>query len=108
VEARVKAAAGWQAAGVLVDQGTTYRVAAEGTWRTSRAGKPCSADGAAGGRGRLVAVVFHDFVLSAVIPLGESATFTPPEAGRLFLRCDDDWTQLADNDGEMGVAITRD
>ncbi|MFM8735403.1 MAG: hypothetical protein ACKOC8_09435 [Pirellulales bacterium] len=106
-ESRVKASAGWQAAGLLVEEGTTYRVTAEGTWRTARGGEPCSADGAAAGRGRLVAVVFHDFALSSVIPLGRDASFTPPESGRLFLRCDDDWTQLADNDGELAVAITR-
>lgn len=60
-----------------------------------------------GGRGRLVAVVFRDFALSRVIPLGTATTFTPPESGRLFLRCDDDRTQLADNNGELAVTITR-
>jgi hypothetical protein len=30
-----------------------------------------------------------------------------PTAGQLFLRCADDWTQLADNEGELTVTISR-
>jgi hypothetical protein len=30
-----------------------------------------------------------------------------PTAGQLFLRCDDAWTELADNDGELTVTIRR-
>lgn len=104
--ATVKAAAGWQAAGVSVQAGTPYAIDAAGTWRTAEAGSPCDANGDAG-RGRLVAVVFRDYAISPPIPLGVAAEFTAPCDGQLFLRCDDDWTQLADNDGQIEVTITR-
>ena len=103
---RVKAAAGWQAAGVAVEAGATYAIEARGTWRTAKAGSPCDADGEAG-HGRLVGTVFRDYTLSSSIPLGATAEFTSPCDGQLFLRCDDDWTQLADNDGQIEVTITR-
>lgn len=104
--AKIRAAAGWQAAGVAVEAGATYAIAAEGTWRTAKAASPCDADGDTG-RGRLMGTLFHDFSLSPPIPLGAAAEFTAACAGQLFLRCEDDWTQLADNDGQLEVTITR-
>ena len=101
---RVKAAAGWQAAGVEIVAGSTYEIEAAGTWRTAEAGAACDADGDSG-RGRLVAAVFSDYALSPPFPLGAEASFVAPRDGRLMLRCDDDWTQLADNDGQLAVAI---
>jgi hypothetical protein len=105
--AEVKAAAGWQAGGVTLEKGATYRIEAEGTWRTAQAGEAVGPDGHADGRGRLVAVVFHDFTLEPPVPLGARCEFKATADGRLFLRCDDDWTQLADNDGEVAVTIRR-
>ena len=104
--ATVQAARGWQASGVTVEKDLAYAIAAPGTWRTTTAGEPCDADGDAG-RGRLVAAVFHNFTLTAELPLGAAATFVAPTAGQLFLRCADDWTQLADNEGELTVTISR-
>lgn len=110
-KATVKAAAGWQASGVTVAQGDTYAVHATGTWRTAAAGAECSAAGDDTGRGRLEAAVLSEsaegFALSDAIPLGAQCTFTAPTDGRLMLRCADDWTQLADNDGEIEVTIRR-
>jgi len=105
--AEVRAAAGWQASGVTVEKGAEYRIEAEGTWRTAAAGTPVGAAGHADGHGRLVAAVFHDFTLEPPVAVGSQAGFTAPADGRLFLRCDDDWTQLADNDGEIAVTIRR-
>lgn len=106
-KATVKAAAGWQATGILVDQQTRYEVEARGTWQLAPAAAPDGADGDRDGHGRLVAAVFHDFTLTPAIPLGAKATFTPPASGQLFLRCADDWTQLADNEGEITVTVQR-
>ena len=110
-ESTVKAAAGWQASGVTVERGSTYDVQAEGTWRTAAAGADCPADGDDTGRGRLQAAVLSEsadgFALSDAIPLAAQGTFTAPSGGRLMLRCADDWTQLADNDGEIEVTIRR-
>jgi len=104
---RVKAAAGWQATGVMVERGGAYEIVAEGTWRTAPAAAPLTADGDAAGHGRLVATIFHDFALEPELPLGMTGEFTATTDGRLFLRCADDWTQLGDNDGELDVTIRR-
>jgi hypothetical protein len=100
-------AAGWQATGILVEHQTRYDVEARGTWQLAPAAAPGSADGDRGGHGRLVAAIFHDFTLTPAIPLGAKATFAPPASGQLFLRCADDWTQLADNEGELAITLRR-
>lgn len=107
VKVKIKAQAGWQASKVLVEEGTAYEIAADGTWRIAAAGKPLTADGEADGRGRLVGAVFSDFTLSKETPLGVKASLTPLTSGQLFLRCVDTWTELADNDGEVTVIIRR-
>ena len=109
VQAEVRAAAGWQASGLRVERGVAYEVTAEGRWRTAPAAEPLAADGDDDGRGRLVGVVFRDreYALTAPIPLGSKRSFTAPEEGQLFLRCADDWTQLADNDGAIAVTLRR-
>lgn len=106
-KATVKAAAGWQPAGILVDQGATYAIEARGEWQLAPGASSTGADGDAGGHGRLVATVFDDFSLGPPITLGAQTTFTAPRNGQLFLRCADDWTQLADNTGEIAVTIRR-
>ncbi len=109
VKAEVKARAGWQASGLRVERGVRYEAVAEGAWRTAPAGEPIGADGDQDGHGRLVAVVFREeaFAVGAPLPLGAMRAFTPVEDGQLFLRCDDDWTQLGDNDGAIAVTLRR-
>ncbi|RLT16774.1 MAG: hypothetical protein DWI27_08055 [Planctomycetota bacterium] len=108
---KVKAAAGWQASGLTVERGDDYAVQADGDWKTATAGEPCTAAGAGAGRGRLEAAVLAEadggFTLSAPIALGPTCTFTAPITGQLVLRCADDWTQLADNEGELEVTLRR-
>ena len=103
----VAAAAGWQAAGITVEKGATYEIEAAGTWQTAKAAAAGGADGDSASHGRLVATIFHDFALTKEIPLGARSSFVAPSDGQLFLRCDDDWTQLADNEGELAVTIRR-
>ena len=111
LKATVKAKGGWQASGLEVDQAARYACQATGTWQTAAAGAPCSAAGDAAGRGRLEGAVLAEtdagFTLSDPFALGEKGTFTAPAAGRLVLRCADDWTQLGDNDGEVEVTLRR-
>ena len=111
LKATVKAKGGWQASGLEVDQAARYACQATGTWQTAAAGAPCSAAGDAAGRGRLEGAVLAEtdagFTLSAPFALGEKGTFSAPAAGRLVLRCADDWTQLGDNDGEVEVTLRR-
>jgi len=111
LKATIKAKAGWQASGLEVDQAARYGCEATGTWKTAVAGEPCSAAGDAAGRGRLEGAVLAEtdggFTLSAPFVLGDKGTFSAPAAGRLVLRCSDDWTQLGDNDGEVEVTLRR-
>jgi len=106
-KARVASAAGWQAAGIMVDRGTSYDIEAQGTWQLAPGAAPTGGDGDGSGHGRLVAAVFHDFTLTPPIPIGAKSTFTAPADGQLFLRCDDDWSQLGDNEGKIEVVIRR-
>jgi hypothetical protein len=117
VKTTVEAAAGWQASGLQVEKGVMYEMTAAGTWRTAAAGAAVDAAGDATGHGRLVGAVLEGgekdgdttahYALSAAIPLGNTRAFVAPADGRLFLRCDDDWTQLADNTGEVSVTLRR-
>ena len=113
VMASIEAAAGWQASGLQIEKGVMYEAAADGTWRIAAAGAAVDANGDEAGHGRLVGAVLQggerdvDYILSAAIPLGTRQAFVAPADGRLFLRCDDDWTQLADNVGELAVTLRR-
>jgi hypothetical protein len=113
----VKAAAGWQASGLRVERGVVYEVVTDGAWRTAPAGDPRDADGDADGRGRLVGAVLQggekDGAATERLALGVGwgggtrRAFVATADGQLFLRCADDWTQLADNDGEQIVTLRR-
>ena len=119
VKATIRAASGWQASGLQVEKGVVYVVDADGTWRTAPAGASVAADGDATGHGRLVGAVLRGqvgekdaaaaepYALGDTIPLGIRRSFVAPADGRLFLRCEDDWTQLADNAGELAVTVQR-
>jgi len=52
-------------------------------------------------------VIFREFQLSEVIVLGKEISFVAPSDGTLFLRCQDKWTQLSDNSGELHVYFRR-
>ena len=98
---------GWQASGVLVSPGKKYDYSASGTWQLSKTAEPITADGAAQGAGRLEGVIFNDFQLSEPFSLGAYGSFAPPAEGQLFLRCRDQWNELADNKGSMSVKIKQ-
>ena len=113
VKASVKAAAGWQASGLLVEKGRAYELDADGMWRTAPAGEAVTPDGDAAGHGGLIGAVLEggekdgDYRLSDAIRLGTRQAFVVPANGRLLLRCDDDWTQLTDNAGELTITLRR-
>lgn len=102
----IRAAYGWQASGVEVEAGTTIRVQCDGTWKVDGLTQGCTADGEASGEGRLLGVVMTDFVLSEPFELGADMTFTAPASGILYLRCQDEWVALADNDGSIEVTMS--
>jgi len=107
VNKKIKAAYGWQASGLQVEQGVSYDVIAQGEWSTTQGASGVSGDGADDGKGRLIGVIFREFQLSEVIVLGKEMSFAAPSDGTLFLRCRDKWTQLSDNSGELHVYFRR-
>lgn len=105
---RIDAAKGWQASKGLVRTGASYTLEIEGTWRLSSDGEELSAAGDDTGRGRLLGIIFDDYQLSEPFELGAADSFIAPGSGHLFLRCADDWGQLADNKGTINVRIGLD
>ncbi|MBI3837616.1 MAG: hypothetical protein HY288_06750 [Planctomycetia bacterium] len=104
---RIVANRGWQASGVLVSPEKKYDYSASGMWQLSKTAEQATADGNADGAGRLEGVIFKDFELSEAFALGAFGSFTPPAEGQLFLRCRDEWNELADNKGVMSVKIKQ-
>jgi hypothetical protein len=102
---KIEAARGWQASRLMVKEGQSYEVTATGEWSTGGDTEKVSADGHAGGRGRLTGVLFDDYKLSEPFPLGATARWAAPQNGVLFLRCDDDWKSVGDNSGSVAVKI---
>jgi hypothetical protein len=105
VRRRVLADRGWQPSGLSVTAKGRYGFWTEGAWSTRGEGPLGSANGGAH-RGRLVGAVMSDYRLSESFPLGAEGTFTAPSAGKLYLRCTDEWNQLGDNRGDMTVHLT--
>jgi len=100
---KIEAGKGWQPSRAELKKGQEYAYEASGTWKLSKDGEELQPNGNAKGDGKLVGVIFQDFELSEPFELGESGTFTAPADGALLLRCQDDWSSLADNSGKVTV-----
>ena len=107
VNKKIQAAYGWQGSGLQVEAGVSYDVITQGEWSTTRGASSVGGDGADDGKGRLIGVIFKEFQLSDEIVLGKEFSFVAPSEGTLFLRCQDKWTQLSDNSGELQVYFRR-
>lgn len=107
INAKVKAAAGWQPSRLLVKSGQRIEYSTIGTWSLSKDGEKLTAAGAPDGTGRLVGVLFKDYKLSEPFELGAEGTFMAPSEGKLYLRCRDDWAGLGDNAGEITVKFSK-
>ena len=110
--ATTKAGLGWQPSGILLLANKEYQFSAKGAWQTAADAESVTADGDAEGIGRLVGVVLSDPAVAGGLPdlsepfdLGSYGTFTAPAAGSLYLRCQDGWGQIADNEGTIKVKI---
>lgn len=106
VRVAVKAAAGWQSARLRVQVDKEYDFAAQGDWKIYEGGESITADGNSKGMGKMVGAVLSkaengDYTLSEPFDLGKRGTFVAPMDGRLFVRCEDEWTELAENSGEI-------
>lgn len=119
----VASAAGWQSSGVRVEPGQSHRLTSTGTVTLAREPKPWLSGPQgitieyAGGSplGRVLAAVQSDTPvpegevgrLSCPIDVGREATFTSPVAGTLYLRVNDHWNRLGDNEGAYEIEIRR-
>ncbi len=104
---RVVANRGYQATGLRVRRDRRYSYQSHGTWTADPSRSPTDADGDEDGHGRLVAVVMNDYELSEPFHLGVKGSFVAPDKGQLYVRCQDDWGQLADNEGEVTITLRR-
>lgn len=103
----VLAARGWQATGVLVVKGQSYDVQTEGTWQIAEAGEALTGGGDGRGKGKLVGAIFNDFRLSEPFELGAQAKFEASQDGHLVVRCQDAWTELSENSGELKITVGK-
>lgn len=62
-----------------------------------------AADGDDKGQGKLVGIQFDDYQLSEPFDLGKTGEYETTIDGNLFVRCRDDWCELADNAGNVTV-----
>lgn len=105
ITARIDADHGWQPSGCTVKQGESYAYSTTGDWTVEEKGEDLTADGASDGRGKLWGILLQDFKLSEPFELGAEGTFTAPIDGKLYFRCQDEWNELADNDGTISVKL---
>ncbi len=105
VQAKIEAARGWQCSRLLAKEGQSYEYTATGEWSLEKDGEKLTADGSADGKGRLVGVLFNDYRLSDPFPLGTTGRWAAPSDGILFIRCEDEWSSIADNTGVITLKI---
>ncbi|MCA9067522.1 MAG: hypothetical protein KDA84_01265 [Planctomycetaceae bacterium] len=112
---------GWQSSGVLIEQGKKYHLTARGQFTLAGQPKPWISE--ANGisfryfqgqpLGKLVGCLQTDsgttdptaYSMRQVFACGSNHTFIAPKTGTLYLRLNDDWSQLQDNSGKIQVEI---
>lgn len=115
----VLAKQGWQASSLLLEQGQKYDFVCpavknedgkrvQQTWHISDIQKPVSAQGNSRGEGKLIGVILKDYELGQPFEIGAKRVgFVAPDTGQLYLRCQDKWSALADNDGQINVYLRK-
>lgn len=101
----VAASRGWQPAGLSVRAGTPCEYSTAGAWQISGKADAVDADGDRQGRGRLVGVLMKDYQLGEEFELGSSGSLESEADGNLYLRCRNDWDQLAGGVGQIAVTF---
>lgn len=108
-KARVEAARGWQPSRLTLEAGDRLSYACSGQWMLGQEADAVDAGGGPAGQGRLWGVMLRDegdeYQLGEPFQLGASGEFSAPTSGRLYLRCHDRWTELADNTGFVTVEL---
>lgn len=100
VTSKIKAKGGWQPTLVSVKSGSQYDFLADGKWRPNKDADEVSADGTDAGLGKLVGAIFDpdEYELSEPFELGVFGEWTAPTDGQLFVRCNQPWKDINDDD----------
>jgi len=105
---KIKAKGGWQPTGCSLKAGTTYEYLADGQWNFSKDADEVTADGGPDGRGKLIGVLFNPegYELGASFDLGAAGEWTPDTDGQLFVRCQEPWQEINDeNSGTITLKL---
>jgi hypothetical protein len=109
ITCKVDAGHGWQPTRLTVNAGEVYEFSVGGNWTAGKERTTVDANGSADGTGRLVGVILKDEVgaysLGEPFDLGTYGAFTATERGNLYLRCQDAWTRIPQNQGGLTVKL---
>ncbi|MBI1312661.1 hypothetical protein GC176_15320 [bacterium] len=108
VGSKISARGGWQPTRCLVKRDSEYEFSAAGEWQTDAESGLCDADGHGDGTGRLIGVIFSSDVyeLGEPFDLGAYGRWTPQSDGQLFVRCQEAWHSIDDdNSGSIDFRI---
>jgi hypothetical protein len=107
VRCRIEAARGWQPSLIKGTAGQMLRLTAEGQWTTDVNETPFSGRGSpATGKGRILGCVKTEEGLTEEFIIVPDRSFQLPAEGQLYLRCEDEWTSLSDNDGQLEISLS--
>lgn len=105
ISQEIKAAAGWQSTTLELVKGESYDYVAQGKWKIGKDGEELDGSGDENGNGQLIGAIFTtvagQYQLSEPFELSMRGTLVAPASGHLYVRCQEDWTELADNAGEL-------
>jgi hypothetical protein len=109
VSQQIKAAAGWQSTTLELVKGESYDYIAQGKWKIRKDGEELDGSGDENGNGQIVGALFTTvagkYQLSEPFEMSAKGTMIAPASGHLFVRCQEDWTELSDNEGEVKLSF---
>ena len=103
----VQSKQGWQATKLEAREGVEYDYVTQGKWKTTAGADETSAEGDSSGKGKLIGIILKEYQLGEPFELGEKGSFVAAQEGQLYVRCLDQWTGLADNEGEVTLFLRR-
>ncbi len=105
VVSKIDAKKGWQASRLLVKKDEAFSIKTSGVWKVQPEGEMLDATGQEDGKGKLIGIIFNNYRISDPFLVSPEETFVAPHDGKLFLRCQDHWHEIADNVGSVTVQI---
>ena len=106
----VDAQLGWQATKIAVKSGTAYDFMCkkDQKWKIKKSADAVTPDGNPRGSGKLIGAIYKDYKLSEPFEIGTKLQgFKPEMSGLLYVRCQEKWNSIADNEGEIKVYIRK-